>query len=1093
MYPRDRKSSISSLLSFCALIALLLVLAVPCQGQSGDATLGGLVTDKSGAIVQGAAVKITGLDTGITRDVRTNRSGLFTVPGLNPGRYSVHVKHPGFADVEMIGITLNVEDKRQLEIALKPGNASETVTVNGEGETINTTDGTVGSVIDRKFIQDIPLNGRSFQSLIMLSPGVVTASPQGSDAYGDFSVNGQRTTSNNYTLDGASASNSPGTVGTGPGSAGATSSVSTLGTTQSIISVDALQEFRIATSSYSAQFGRQPGAQIGFTSRSGTNQYHGTAFDYLRNYAFDANDWFNDYSTPVLAKPQERQNDFGGVVGGPLSVPGLFSAKDRAFFFLNYEGLRLNQPVPSTIFYVPSNGTFNTGKYSKPQYMNLRANAPAVLQPILNGFPLPNCSTAINPQCIDNADGTSPFIISTASPSKLDTMSGRLDFTLTQWLRLFARYSDTESSSTGIYQGGASYAQTQRRNRIFLVGADSVFGSSLTNEFRVQYAPSMTAYPTNGQSIGGSVSVSGINDAVNLQTMQGIPVVGISEFLLEFSKEGDNYPKVYSKNSGAAQNQWNITDTVSWAYRTQLFKAGVDRRQTSSNYGGTYSRCPVVEYEYTSGDTVIANTTAKTSVQNCLGQAPKTTNLGLFVQDEWRLKPRVSLSLGLRWDFNPPLAINGAQQYTYTGDVHNPSSLALSKLGAPMYKSTYTNFAPRFGIAYTLHNQPGHELVLRAGGGLFFDAGQSFTGSVGDGKSFGASNSLTTKSANKQPFPLAANIITSPISTDPGLAPYTLTYVVNPQFTPPSTVQWSASLEQGLGLAQSITLSYVANGGRNLSVFKEYSLKNLSSVFSTIEEYDNGPGSSYNSMQMQYKRQMAHGLQVIASYTWAHALDSASEDYGNGVNLPQKGNSSHDVRHNFTSALIYNFPSHQKLPWQRALLGNWDTSLRFVARSAFPVQAAGADVTDPVTGDEYSSRLNYNGANPYISVAGIPGGRQFNPAVFSVPLSGQTGNSPRNFLRGFGENATDLAVQRVFPLYEQFKLQFRAEAFNIFNRPNFGHINIDCDETIAGAVCSNPLMGQATSTLSNSGPGALASIYQQGGPRSLQFALKLEF
>src|SRR5215475_2072050 len=431
-------------LIFLALVSQQLI------AQTGTATLSGTITDQSGALLPDVRVTITNEDTGVSVKKQTNSTGIYNAPELTPGRYRVLIAKEGFIQVDVRDITLNVQDSVNRNFTLRVGGTSETVQVNGNGININTTDATVSTVVDRQFVEEIPLNGRSFQSLILLSPGVVTPNPQGNDPYGRFSVNGQRGDANNFMVDGASANNGVDNRETDTGSAGMKSNLTLLGTTQSILSVDALQEFRIATSTYSAEFGRQPGAQISFQSRSGTNDYHGSAFDYLRNYAFDANNWFNDDNSPALGKPQERQNDFGGVFGGPLSVPALFSGRDRAFFFFSYEGLRASLPQPATILYVPSNGTLNTGTYANPLLRNLRANAPAALQPVLNGLPLPNCSIAQNPQCVDHRDGLSPYIYSSTSPSSIDAISMRVDFQLLSWLRAFARYSDTESRVSGL-------------------------------------------------------------------------------------------------------------------------------------------------------------------------------------------------------------------------------------------------------------------------------------------------------------------------------------------------------------------------------------------------------------------------------------------------------------------------------------------------------------------------------------------------------------------------------------------------------------------------------------------------------------------
>jgi hypothetical protein len=349
-------------------------------------------------------------------------------------------------------------------------------------------------------------------------------------------------------------------------------------------------------------------------------------------------------------------------------------------------------------------------------------------------------------------------------------------------------------------------------------------------------------------------------------------------------------------------------------------------------------------------------------------------------------------------------------------------------------------------------------------------------------------------SSSAAAFPGTASQIIVPVSNPP-TPPYNFIYYPNNQIVPPSAIQWNATLEQALGEHQSLAMGYVASLGRKLTTFQEYNVSKINPLFSELYLYQNGPGSGYNSLQVKYQRQMSHGLQALASYTWSHAIDWAStEDNASFAEFPlQRGNSNFDIRHNFTAAFIYNLPSQYENRFNRAILGHWNTDLWFVARTAFPFEPIGPAETDSVTGEVYFGELNYNGKTPYVYKAGIPGGRQIDPTIFSVTAAALgVGNAPRNFLRGFGENQANIAIQRSFPLYERLQLQFRAEAFNIVNHPNFGSINTTCGVTTAGSTCTSPLMGQATNTLSV-GLGGLSSMYQQGGPRSLQFMLKLQF
>jgi hypothetical protein len=1064
-----------------AAVLFALVFTSRLFAQAGNASLTGFIQDASKAFIPGVRVLAINTDTNQQFETATNKDGSYNISALPVGPYRMQIEKTGFRTLLKEGLFLHTQDVLQINFAMAVGSISETVTVSTESNNINTTDAAVGTVIDRQFMENIPMNGRSFQSLVLLSPGAVTSTPQvgagtpPSNDQGEYSVNGMRSDANNFMVDGASASNSPGYT-SAAGSSGMLGSATMLGTTQAMLQVDAVEEFRMTTSTYSAEYGRQPGAQVTFRSRSGANEYHGTLYDYLRNSAFDANNWFNEYSKIPIPTPAERQNDFGGTLGGPISVPHLYSGKNRAFFFFAYEGLRLAQPQAATIYYVPSNGTYNTATYADPRYKNLREYAPAALQPMLNSFPAPNCSTAQDPQCVDYGLGGSPYLQTPKSTGEINSINARIDYQLLPTMRIFARYNDTTSNTAGI--GDATLTSLVGRNRVYLLGIDKTFGATISNEFRAQY--SRAVFYTNVVPI----QIDGATNALNIQALEGLPSIGESVVHISLP----NTVSIYQTTFGSQQFQPNVTDAVMWTHGRHLFKFGADYRQTTAYYNdGNISRGPYVAYGWTSAAAILSNT-ANYTATNEPRVDPTSKNLGLFAQDEWRIRPRLSLSLGLRWDLNPPPSVSGAQAYTYTGNINNPSSLGVSaKPGGPLYKTTYTDFAPRVGMAFTIHDQPGRELVLRTGAGLFYDL-IAVNGIFGSGTGLGTSATITSTTA----FPLTASQILVPIVTPP-VPPYTLQFYPANNIVPPSAIQWNVTLEQALGNKQTVTAGYVGSAGRNLLRYQQYSLSKLNPNFGNAYLYVNGPGSSYNSLQVKYQRQMAHGLQALASYTWAHSLDWAStEDYN--VSFPfQKGNSNFDVRHNFTAALVYDLPSEYSNRFERAILGHWSVDLWFVARTAFPYEPTGPAITDPATGDVIYGELNYNGKNPYVYKAGIPGGRQIDPTIFSVSTDSLgVGNAPRNFLRGFGENQANLTIQRTFTLRERLQLQFRAEAFNVANHPNFGTINTTCGATTAGATCNNTIMGQPTNTLST-GLGGLSSLYQQGGPRSLQLALKLKF
>jgi hypothetical protein len=1061
-------------------LVLLVSIGLPALGQSASsAAVSGIVQDTTDARISNASVKLINTDTGTESHSTTSRDGDFSIPSVLPGHYRLQIERNGFDTTQLTGITLNVGDNKNVIIRMKVGSSQQTITVDASGLNINTTDATVSTVVDRHFVENMPLNGRSFQSLILLAPGVVTNNPQttvGLGQTGEFSINGQRTDANYYTVDGVSANNA---VFAGDGSrassAGGLATSSALGSTQALVSIDALQEFRINTSTYTAEYGRQPGGQIQFETRSGTNAFHGTAFDYLRNAIFDANNWFNDYGK--LPKPAERQNDFGGVLGGPLTIPELYSGKDRTFFFFSYEGLRLSEPEPATVSYVPTNNPASPSPYG-----NLRNTVPAALQPVLNAFPLPNCTVAQDPQCIDDsAEGLSPYIISTSLPSSIDAISVRGDHVVAPWLRLFFRYGDTESSAVSSITVYKSLLDYSTRN--YTLGADGTLFGTLSNQFRFNYSPTRAISTDQTTALGGGTPV-------DMLTLQGLDS-GESFLELLSTKE---YASILQGQIGTPQHQWNLVDTIGWLLGRDDFCAGIDYRRTTSYLNaGSLADTPYVAYLYFSPANTLSNNVNYAESQIAARQDPAFTNFSAFVQDEWRAKPRLRLSLGLRWELNPPpTVVSGVQQRTLNGSFNNPASLALAPSGTALYSTTYYNLSPRLGLAATLHNRPGHETVVRAGGGIYFDTGQSLEALIGaNGPGAGLLAHYGTSFGKPASFPLPPNLINVPLA-ESLVPPYAAFYTVSQNLQLPYTYQWNAGLEQSLGSEQSVTIGYIGSNGRRLIELQQFTLAALNPSLTTIYRYQNGLSSSYNALQAQYKRRLSNGLQALVSYTWSHALDFQSADAG-GLLPYQRGNSDFDVRSNFTAAVSYDLPSSYHDAWKHAVLSQWGLDLRFTARTAFPVEIEGPALTDPNTGNQYYGLLNYNNSLPlYLKQAGVPGGRVVNAAAFSTPLAGQTGNAPRNFVRGFGENEVNLAIRREFPLYEQVHLLFRAEAFNILNHPNFGFINANCGNPPGGETCTNPTFGQATSTLANS-LGGLAPIYQQGGPRSMQFALKLRF
>jgi len=1058
-------------------------LALPLAAQSPNGSINGRVVDPSNGVIAGADILVINDVTGVKYPGKTNDDGIYVVPNLPPGPYRLQVSKVGFKTLIKPDIVLNIQDALSINFTLPVGAVFETVTVESGASMVNTTDASVSTVIDDTYVENMPLNGRSFQDLILLTPGIVTQTPQiGANAAlggtGEFSVNGQRTESNNYTVDGVSAN-----VGAAPGSgmafgAGPSGSVpgaTALGTTQALVSVDALQEFRVQSSTYSAEYGRYPGGQFAFETKSGVNQWHGTAYDYLRNGFFDAQDWFNDYlGTP---EPALRQNDFGGTFGGPVEVPSLYNGKDKTFFFVSYEGLRLISPQAASASIVPdlcmrAMGACPVG----------RAPAASAVLPVMDAFPLPS------PNGLEDAvNGFGQFIGSWSNPSSINSTSIRFDHVVNDKLKLFFRFGDTASNSSQretYFPDGNTPTMDKTLAytlRTYTAGVTSAFSSHLSNDFRLNYS-------SNGVTAGTVINALGGSTRVDLAQLTGLGAE--SSPVVNFYYGGYFFSLQQQYNSGA-QRQWNLVDAVNLSLGRHQFKFGVDYRRLTPL---AKVSSPFVGYYYFSEPAVEAND-AVTIAEVTGPEYPLYSNFSAFAQDQWRESERLSLSLGLRWDVNPaPSVTQGLKPYTVQGS--NPDTLVLAPQGAPLWQTTWYNFAPRLGVAYILRNTPGWETVVRGGGGVFFDTGQQL-GSLGfTGPGFTAESSFLPG-----PFPSYPPI---PTITNPPVPPFeTGVYSFPSHLQLPYTLQWNASIEQALSKSQALTISYV--GSHAARLLQESALSTPDNPISgTFTFVSNGLTADYNALQVQFRRRLSRGLSALSSYTFSHCLDYGSENFSFGY---QRGNCDFDVRHNLSAAFSYDLPSVRRGGFVNVVLGHWGIDDRFMARTAFPVTLNGNELLQP-NGQYYFAGLSFVPGQPvYLYGAncasvlqglgqlqpgqGCPGGRAINPLAFT-PVNSGFGDTPHNFARGFDAVQMNLAVRRDFPIHERLKLQFRAEAFNIFNHPNFGLINSTCGGTPGTPGCTNLGFGQATATLATS-LGILSPLYQMGGPRSMQLALKLVF
>ncbi len=1059
-------------------LSILVVLAFftgAALGQSPNGAISGLVLDQSGRPISGAQLLIVSDTTGVQFTGITNSEGIYTIPNLPPSPYRIQVSKVGFKTIIKPDVVLNVQSAVAINFTLPVGAAQEIVTVEGGAPLVNMQDGTVSTVVDHRFVENMPLNGRTFQTLIMLTPGV-TITPTSYASQGQFSVNGQRSDANYFTVDGASAN-----IGIAAGNGltqsagGSLPGFNVQGGTNSLVSVDAMQEFRVQTSSFAPEFGRTPGGQISIVTRSGTDAFHGTAFDYLRNDVLDASDWFNGVSTPPLPKAQDRQNDFGGVFGGPL-------IKGKTFFFFSYEGLRLRQPRTAQIL-VPDTDS--------------RQQAPASVQPYLNAFPQPNGPAV--------AGGLAEFGSSYSNPSSLDAYSIRLDHLINRNWSLFGRYN--YSPSKNVVREATSLSSLASNSSVthtLTLGLTASFSPALSNEFRGNYSNVKGQSSSFLDDFAGATPLPDsllFSPAFNAKNSNlGVLILGAGTSTSGLGALLDG------KTASNEQRQVNLIDNVSASIKNHQLKFGIDYRWLAP-FAGNPAYQQTIFFLGVTGDSGFATSGEALGVFTNAFQpdvALLSKNFSMYGQDAWKIGSRLTLTYGFRWDINPALSGKNAASNPFTvTHLNDPANLDLAPRGTSLYATRYGNIAPRLGVAYVLRDRQGWESVLRGGAGTFYDFSSGRLGDLTFFFPFTAS-----KSSFFVPLPLTPDQAAPPVITD-GLPATSALFVADPHLSTPRTYQWNVGIEQALGASQSISMTYVGALGRKLLRADSFSSPNAN--FAGVVVTRNTATSDYNALQIKYERRLSRGLQALASYTWSHSIDISSNDTVL-ANTPaavaspnvDRGDSDFDARQSATAALSYDIPAQFSKGIARRVFESWSLDSFLTVRSSLPVDITAT--TALFNGSAYASRPDLvAGEQLYLSGAACasafqlsgaleagqqcPGGRGLNPAAFAVPPAGRQGTLRRNVLRGFPAWQNDFTIRRQFTLGEKIRLQFRAEFFNIFNHPNFGPPT---------NTLSSPLFGLSTQTLASSlgggaGSGGLNPLYQIGGPRSIQTALKLTF
>jgi Carboxypeptidase regulatory-like domain len=1040
--------------------------------QSTSARIVGAVADGGGQALPNVTVKVTSLETGAVRAAATDGEGNYSVPNLPIGSYEVAVEASGFKRFAQRSVRLTVDQTARVDIKLEVGQVSESVTVEGGAPLVESERSAIGQIVENKTIVQLPLNGRNFIRLGSLIPGTTEGAPGNTnnrDRQGGVSLtaNGQRAEYNNFMLDGVDNNSTVNGVAT------------------IVPSVDALQEFKVQTSNYSAELGRAAGAVVNIAIKQGTNDFHGSLYEFLRNDKLDARNPFAFDSAGVPAKNPLRRNQFGGTIGGPISLPksifgplGGYSGANRTFFFFNYEGLRQRRGATGR-FQVPSlaqrSGDFtgqptiynpftvvNGARVAFPNNQIPAALISPIAQRVLDLIPQPNA----------NEPGGINYIKQFSNPIDNNQYHIRGDHAVTPNDLLMARYSETRSATlnrTINFNGDSTEINTKGG----VIAYTKVISPKAVNDFR--FGTQRYEFNFLPEGVG-----------TDFTSPLGLPVFSTGEKFLR-------YPTVTLRNFTGfggqtsiplerVENTFQWSDTLTLTLGSHAVKVGGDVRRyqlsnfqpqfSSGNYNFTGAFTGVIGSQYATGlaDFLLGLPLSET-ILNTTGfdaNRLRNTRVTLFAQDDWQVSSRLTLNLGLRWERDGAWREKDDRWGYFDlsrGEVVYPKSAKTQFTTFPypfrfdenrdLKKPQNDAFAPRFGFALRPFND--NKAVMRGAYGIFY----------GQPLAFLVLNSAVTF----PPFSLrqvATSGTTTPqlrIGVFPGVDPSTLIaanpgglFSINPDELVNGYVQqWNFGVEHELLRDVALKVSYVGNKGTRLERRYEANAalppaagainpRRRFPRFQGITQQESTSFSTYHSLQVTGEKRFSNGLLFLLGYTWSKSLDDTSTWSGlGGQESPfaqdpsriflEKGRSGFDLRQRLTATWVYEVPFKSGNSVVNALISGWQSSGLMTVRTGYPFSVTvGGDVPNAGT---QNTRANLVG-DPRLPGEQRGVDRWFNTDAFVQPAAFTFGTSGRNIVDGPGSALFDLALLRVFKLAERHQLQFRAEFFNAFNHPTFG-------------------------------------------------------
>lgn len=1088
--------------AFAVVVLLLSVSTLMAQTFRG--AILGTVADNSGAAIAGAKVTVRNVNTGLERTTQTSSDGSYSVSELPIGRYRVTIGQPGFQSFVAGGVEVSVAVERRVDATMKPGKVEESVEVSGEGLIqVETTTNVLGGTLTSNTIENLPVNGRDYSKLIYLNPGVAGSPDQITDSpgsFGVFSMNGNRGRSNNFLLDGTDMND-------GYRNDPAINEPGVFGDPATILPIDAVGELRVL-SNYEAEYGRNSGAVVNIVTKSGTNEWHGSALEYWRSSQMGARNFFNDASQP---KNGFHNNQFGGALGGPI-------AKNKTFFYVDYEGQRESGAQSGTSC-VPDPAQISAAEAALGGAVNPVATALLARNP----WPSPNIVGAASDT---TGCTTNNFSTSSSFRNRVDSMIAKLDHNVNAKNLLTGRYyfGDSDQSfpfaqlAGGILPGFNTVTPT--RVQLVSLSYVKVISDNKVNEARLGWNRFVEGFfPQDSTFNPASI---GLDTGVTSSFEFGLPKISVGGF----SPIG----ATGSVPRDRVDSNWHFIDNYSWKSGRHDMKFGYEFRRTTiaqiiePNFRGSLTFDDLSAF--------LQGTPSKGSqAQGSTGRHTAENSHGLYAQDSFRWTRNLTVNLGVRWDYFGEIKEKNGLFFRFD-PANGGSTVRVGSPGGPsdLYNHDYNNFAPRLALVYDLTGNG--KTVVRAGWGMFYDAFSQdiFQGHVPFNCTFcpGPAYGNTGPGAVQLGSAVAQIVSGQPVFG--GFAADNEFFAADPNIRTPYVQNFNLNVEQSFGKAV-LQVGYVGSKGTKLFRFRDINQPSSAQItaadlangiqsfsvprpfanFFYVNQEESSASSNYNSLQTTLRISNWHGLATQANFVWSHSIDTASdsEDFIPNAAQPNnslapgldRGNSNFDIRRRFTWNFTYALPKRNGdfaklvngwgLDGVLSIQDGQPFQLNYLFEGDYSGSGEGIDRLDVI------GPIHYNSGNPnqfldltsFAAPCTTPTGLDTD----CVPGTRHFGNMGRNSLRGPSLKEFNLSVFKNTPLTEHVVLQLRAESFNLLNHPNFSNPSLPAFIADPGLPGANGRYTGFFPITTTSDVGIGNPFLGGGGPRGIQLAAKITF